>query len=105
LSAVIAAMIAVSAMAVQYSVFRLALPGAISTAVMTGNLSNLVLSLMDVLSTHPLMPQDRDRLLRSARLLAGFLVGCIVAGAAIVLGGDWAWLLRVGIATAVAAKW
>jgi uncharacterized membrane protein YoaK (UPF0700 family) len=43
-------MIAVSAMACQFALLRLAMPGAISTAVMTGNLANAVLSLMDLLS-------------------------------------------------------
>lgn len=103
--ALLAAMIAVSAMAVQYSLFRLALPGAVSTAVMTGNLSNLVLSFMDLLSTHPLMAEDRDRLKRSALLLAGFLVGCVVAAVAVILFRDWAWCLPAAMATAVAARW
>ena len=82
----IVAMIAVSAMACQYALFRLALPGAVSTAVMTGNLSNSVLSLMDLLSKrHPLMTADRERLTRSIRLLVGFLFGCIIAAAAVCL--------------------
>ena len=50
LMAGIAVMIAVSAMACQYALLRLAIPGAISTAVMTGNLTNTVLSLMDMLA-------------------------------------------------------
>ena len=75
--AVIAALIAVSAMACQYGLLRLALPGAISTAVMTGNLTNTVLSIMDALSHgHPLMSADGDRLRRSLYLLFGFLLGC-----------------------------
>ena len=45
LMAGIAVMIAVSAMAFQYALLRLALPKAVSTAVMTGNLTNTVLSL------------------------------------------------------------
>src|SRR5580704_11791611 len=53
LAAGVAVMIAVSAMACQYALLRLAIPGAISTAVMTGNLTNTVLSLMDTLSKRP----------------------------------------------------
>lgn len=49
LMAGIAVMIAVSAMACQFALFRLALPGGISTAVMTGNLTNTVLSLLEML--------------------------------------------------------
>jgi uncharacterized membrane protein YoaK (UPF0700 family) len=95
-----AAMIAVCAMACQYALFRLAIPGAISTAVMTGNFTNSVLSLMDLLSGHPLMTGDRDRLRRSGRLLAGFLVGCIMASAAVSLFADWSWCFPVALAGA-----
>src|SRR5215813_7334318 len=49
LMAGIAVMIAVCAMAFQYALLRLALPKAVSTAVMTGNLTNAVLSLMEML--------------------------------------------------------
>jgi uncharacterized membrane protein YoaK (UPF0700 family) len=99
LMAGIAAMIAVSAMAFQYALFRLAIPGAVSTAVMTGNLTNAVLSLMDAVSRdHPLMPVDAGRLKRSLLLLLGFLVGCVVAAAAISWLGDWAWSFPVALA-------
>jgi uncharacterized membrane protein YoaK (UPF0700 family) len=50
LMAGVTAMIAVSAMACQFSVLRLALPGAPSTAVMTGNVTNTVPSLLEVVS-------------------------------------------------------
>jgi uncharacterized membrane protein YoaK (UPF0700 family) len=99
LMAGIAVMIAVSAMACQYALLRLAIPGAISTAVMTGNLTNTVLSLMDLLSRHhPLMPVDPSRLRRSLHLLFGFLGGCVVAAAAVPVLGDWAWSLPAGLA-------
>jgi uncharacterized membrane protein YoaK (UPF0700 family) len=99
LMAGIAVMIAVCAMAIQYALVRLALPKAVSTAVMTGNLTNTVLSLMDKLSPQePLMPVDRQRLKSSLHLLIGFLVGCIVAAAAISLLGDWAWSIPTVLA-------
>jgi uncharacterized membrane protein YoaK (UPF0700 family) len=98
LMAGIAVMIAVSAMACQFALFRLALPGGISTAVMTGNLTNTVLSLMDMLShRRPLMTVDAGRLKRSLHLLFGFLGGCIVAAAAVSLLGDWAWSFPVAL--------
>src|ERR1700738_3639431 len=54
LMAGVAVMIAVSAMACQFALLRLAVPGALSTAVMTGNLTNTVLSLLDTLArSHP----------------------------------------------------
>src|SRR6266852_1744915 len=83
LMAGIAVMIAVSAMACQYALLRLAIPGAISTAVMTGNLTNTVLSFMDLSSRDPLLPVDAGRLRRSLHLLLGFLLGCVVGAAAV----------------------
>ncbi|HMA75175.1 MAG TPA: YoaK family protein [Xanthobacteraceae bacterium] len=104
LMAGIAVMIAVSAMACQYALFRLAMPRAISTSVMTGNLTNTVLSLMDALSPRrPLMPVDAERLRRSLFLLIGFLVGCVVAAAAIAVVGDWAWSFPAALAAVAIA--
>jgi uncharacterized membrane protein YoaK (UPF0700 family) len=104
LMAGIAVMMAVSAMACQFALFRLALPGGISTAVMTGNLTNTVLALMDMLSHgRSLVTADAARLKRSLRLLFGFLVGCIVAAAAISLLADWAWSLPVALAAVAVA--
>jgi uncharacterized membrane protein YoaK (UPF0700 family) len=98
------ALIAVSAMACQYALLRLALPGAISTAVMTGNLTNAVLSIMDALSRgHPLMSADDSRLKRSLYLLFGFL-GCMVAAMAISTMGEWAWSLPVALAAAAVVR-
>jgi uncharacterized membrane protein YoaK (UPF0700 family) len=104
LMAGIAVMIAVSAMACQYALFRVALPGAISTAVMTGNLTSTVLAVMDTLARgQPLMTVDAGRLKRSLHLLLGFLLGCVVAAAAVSLLADWAWSLPVTLA-AVAVR-
>ena len=95
----IAVMIAVSAMACQYALLRLGLPVAPSTAVMTGNLTNTVLSLLDRQSrTQPLMTGDATRLRGSLHLLIGFFVGCVVAAAAVSLLGDWAWSFPVALA-------
>ena len=92
----IAVMIAVAAMACQYALLRLAIPGAISTAVMTGNLTNTVLSLMDLLSKHrALLPVDTGRLRRSWHPLLGFLLGCVVSASAVSVLGDWTWSLPV----------
>ena len=104
LMAGIAVMIAVCAMAFQYALLRLALPKAVSTAVMTGNLTNAVLSLMEMLSPQqPLMTVDRGRLKRSLYLLIGFLVGCLVAAAAISMLGDWAWSIPTALAAVAIA--
>jgi uncharacterized membrane protein YoaK (UPF0700 family) len=99
LAAGIVVMIAVSAMACQYALLRLAIPGAISTAVMTGNLTNTVLSLMDLLAKDStLLPVDAGRLRRSLHLLIGFLLGCVAAALAVHELEDWSWSLPVVLA-------
>jgi uncharacterized membrane protein YoaK (UPF0700 family) len=103
--ACVVALIAVSAMASQYGLLRLGIPGATSTAVMTGNLTNTVLSIMDALSRgHPLMSADGGRLKRSLYLLFGFLLGCVVAAVAISTIGEWAWSLPAALAALVAMQ-
>ena len=103
--ALVAALIAVIAMACQYALLRLALPKAVSTAVMTGNLTNTVLSIMDAISRgHPLMSADDGRLKRSLYLLFGFLLGCTIAAMAITTMGEWAWSLPAALAALVLAR-
>jgi uncharacterized membrane protein YoaK (UPF0700 family) len=101
LMAAIAAMMAVSAMACQFALLRLALPVAPSTAVMTGNLTNAVLSLLDTMSrSEPAKAGDAARLTSSLHLLVGFFGGCVVAAAAVTYLGDWAWSFPVVLALA-----
>ena len=105
LMASIAAMMAVSAMACQFALLRLALPVAPSTAVMTGNLTNAVLSLVDTISRkQSLLAGDAERLRGSLHLLIGFFGGCVVAAAAVSSLGDWAWLFPVVLAGVAVAS-
>jgi uncharacterized membrane protein YoaK (UPF0700 family) len=105
LMAGIAAMIAVSAMACQFALLRLALPGASSTAVMTGNLTNTTLSLLDRLSPiPPATGSAAERAASSLHLLTGFFGGCVVAAAAVLLLGDWAWSFPAALA-GLAVAW
>ena len=101
------AMTAVSAVGFQFSLLHLAVTGAPSTAVMTGNLTNTVLALLDTLSrTQPLTEGASAQLARSLKLLAGFLAGCLTGAAAVSFLGDWAWSLPVVLAaSAVALHW
>ena len=99
LMAGIAAMMAVSAMACQFALLRLALPIAPSTAVMTGNLTNAVLSLVDTISRkHSLLAGDAERLRGSLSLFIGFFGGCVVAAAAVSSLGEWVWSFPVVLA-------
>jgi uncharacterized membrane protein YoaK (UPF0700 family) len=105
-------MIAVSAMACQFALLRLALPVAPSTAVMTDNLTNAVLSLLDTLSRgEPLTEASKDRLgseerlKKTLQLLVGFCAGCIMGAAAVSQLGPWAWSLPVVLAGVAVALW
>ncbi|HEX2711766.1 MAG TPA: YoaK family protein [Candidatus Acidoferrales bacterium] len=99
LMAGVTAMIAVSAMACQFALLRLAVPRAPSTAVMTGNLTNTVLSLLDTLSrSQPLMEGAKERLKKTLELVIGFFAGCIAGAAAFSWLGAWAWSLPVALA-------
>ena len=97
-----AAVTATSAMACQFALLRLAVPGAPSKAVMTGNVVNTVLSALDTLSPRPLMEYDDERLRRTATLVAGFFGGCVAGAVAVSLIGGWSWLLPVVVAGAIA---
>src|SRR5262249_8743500 len=69
-TACIAALIAVSAMACQFGLLRLAIPGAPSTAVMTGNLTKTTLSLLDTLSgSAAVMESARIQLRKTVHLV------------------------------------
>jgi uncharacterized membrane protein YoaK (UPF0700 family) len=104
LMATIAAMIAVTAMGCQFALLRLTLPVAPSTAVMTGNLTNAVLALVDSSSrTEPLMESNSKRLRGALHLLLGFFMGCVLATAALMYLGDWAWSLPAALAGAAVA--
>lgn len=101
LMAGVAAMIAVSAMACQFALLRLAVPGTPSTAVMTGNLTNAVISLLDSLSqSRPLTEGAGERLRKTLKLLVGFFAGCLAGAAAVSSMGRWAWSLPVVLAAA-----
>lgn len=104
LMATIAAMIAVSAMGCQFALLRLTLPVAPSTAVMTGNLTNAVLGFVDLSSrTRRLMESDNRRLTGALNLLIGFFAGCVLATAALMYVGDWAWSLPAALAAVALA--
>jgi uncharacterized membrane protein YoaK (UPF0700 family) len=97
--ATIAAMLAVSSMACQFALLRLALPVAPSTAVMTGNLTNAVLAFIDSNSRK----SDRRQLRSALHLLIGFFFGCVAAAAAELYLGDWAWSLPTAVAAVALA--
>ena len=104
----IVAMIGISAMACQYTLLRLAVPGgAPSTAVMTGNLTSTTLSLLDTVSRgRPLLEGGDVRLKATLQLVIGFCAGGLAGATAVSMFGDAAWALPVTLAgAAVAVPW
>lgn len=99
LTAGVVAMVAVSAMACQFALLRLAVPGAPSTAVMTGNITKTVLSLLDTLSRkEPLIQNAGEQLKKTLGLIGGFFAGCLLGAAAVSRLRDWSWVLPVVLA-------
>jgi uncharacterized membrane protein YoaK (UPF0700 family) len=101
---IITPLAAVSAIASQYALLRLTVPGAPSTAVMTGNTTNLVLSLLDSISRgEPLIKGPRQQLKRTVGALGGFLAGCLAGALAVSWIGNWAWLMPVMVSVVAIA--
>jgi uncharacterized membrane protein YoaK (UPF0700 family) len=73
---IIAAMLGVSAMAVQNALVRIALTGAPSTAVLTTNITLLTMDLGDILLGQRDVAKARDRSKRTSPAVTGFLLGC-----------------------------
>ena len=94
----VAAMIAVSAMACQFALLQLGVPGAPTTGVMTGNLTKTILSLLDSRAQSERGQRAREQLKRD--LVLPFFAGCLAGAMAVSLLGDWAWSLPVLLAVA-----
>jgi len=96
---VVIGMAAVSAMACQSAFLHLVLVGAPSTAVMTGNLTNAVLSLLEIVfPSHPLGEDARGRLIKTLKVVVGFCAGCVAGAAAVSFFAAWAWSVPVILA-------
>jgi uncharacterized membrane protein YoaK (UPF0700 family) len=101
LAAGVAVMIAVTAMASQYALFRLATTRSVLTTAMTGNLTHTVIAVMDAVSTGTrLVHGPEDRLLTAVIPLLGFIFGCVAGAAALSLLHEWAWSLPAAVAAA-----
>ena len=89
----VVAMIAVAAIACQFSLLRLAVPGAPSRAVMTGN---AVLSLLDALSPgRSLTTGVGKRLKKTLKLVVGFASAALPDAASVSILGAWTWSIPV----------
>src|SRR5262249_44039760 len=96
----VTAMIAVSAMACQFSLLQLTMRRAPSTAVMTGNLTKTVLAFLETATERePLLADAKNQLKSTAQLVIGFFVGCLIGAGAVSSFGEWAWAFPVALAS------
>ncbi len=102
--ATLAAILATSAIACQFAMMRLAVPGAPSTAVMTGNLTNSILSGLNMLAQgQPLLQPDPERFRKTSIIVAAFCIGGVAGALAFLLLRGWAWTLPVALSAATLA--
>ena len=99
---IVAAMLGVSAMAVQNALVQLSLKGAPSTAVMTTNLTRFVLDLGEVwLGTNPdARAKAMARARRTGVAIAGFVVGSALGAWCQMHVGLWSLVVPTGLALA-----
>lgn len=98
-AAIVTPLLAVSAISCQFALLRITIPGAPSTAVMTGNTANLILSFLDSISKgDPLTKGAQERFKKTVAALTGFFVGCLAGALAFSLLGTWAWSFPLVVA-------
>jgi uncharacterized membrane protein YoaK (UPF0700 family) len=97
-------LVAVSAIACQFTLLPLALPGAPSTAVMTFDTTNLVMSLLDTISRgEPVTKGAKERFNKTLPALVGFIAGCLLGALAFTWFGNWAWSFPFAMAAIAVA--
>ena len=92
--ALVTVLLATSAMAAQNALLHLQVPGSPATAVMTGNLVSTIIFALDAVSNEGARHTAAAAHLRNVLgLLGGFMLGCAVAAAFLLIDRDWAWAL------------
>jgi uncharacterized membrane protein YoaK (UPF0700 family) len=93
--AVVTGLLGVAAMAIQNAGARLAFPTLVPTTVMTGNVTQFVIDIVDALSaaSPAARTEARARLKRFVPALLAFTVGAIVGAVAFARAGYWGLLL------------
>lgn len=94
----VAGMLGVAAMAVQNALVHICLKGTPSTAVMTTNVTWLVMDLVEILADRNNAAEARDRAKRTARAVVGFIVGCALGAWCQAAFGLWSIALPAGLA-------
>ena len=96
--AVIAAgLLAAAAMAVQNTAARTFLAGLPPTTVMTGNMIQVIVDMVDIWNGHGAVDAKRKRLTRLLPMLLCFIVGSILAAVGYLAVGFWSLLMPIVI--------
>lgn len=104
--ALLTGMTAVSAMAIQNAISRTHLPGTPPTTLMTGNVTQIALDIVELIT----QSDSEKRALIKTRMqsvgvnLVGFALGCISAALLYLGVGFWSLVIAVFVATWVTAK-
>jgi uncharacterized membrane protein YoaK (UPF0700 family) len=98
--AVIAGMCGVAAMAVQNALVQISLTNTPTTAVMTTNVTHLMLDLGEVLvgRDHAKAARARTRAMHTLPVIVGFAIGCVLGAAFQAATGLWSLALPTGLA-------
>ena len=98
--AIIAAMLGVAAMAVQNALVHICLKGAPATAVMTSNVTRLMIDIVEMLAGRnpDAVAKARDRAKHTAPAIIGFVAGCAIGAWCQALAGPWSLALPAGLA-------
>ena len=95
---VFAVMLGVSVMAVQNTLVQLSFIGAPATAVMTTNVTRLVMDLDELLANRSKQLGTVTRARRTGVTIAGFVAGCAFGGWCQALAGQWSLALPTALA-------
>ena len=92
-------LLAAAAMAIQNTAARTFLAGLPPTTVMTGNLIQVIVDLVDIWNGHGAVDAKRKRLSRLLPMLLCFIAGAILAAVGYLAVGFWSLLLPIVIVT------
>jgi len=98
--AIVAAMLGVSAMALQNALVQISLKGSPTTAVITTNITHLMMDLGQMVLSHdPIaMARARKRAKHTWPAIAGFAIGCGLGATCEATAGLWSLALPAGLA-------
>jgi len=102
--AFLTAMLASTAMAIQNTAARTFLVGLPPTTVMTGNLIQVIVDLVDIAHRHGNLEAKRARLAKLGPMLLWFIVGTLLGAVGYVTIGFWSLIMPIAVVTGLALR-